>query len=122
MKTRISKIAPFLFISLLLNISCGSNKDEQVEELMTHLVECAQIFEQCEGGCEPTEAELSELARCQLQCFSNDDPSVWCLTEFCYERVWGENTPDECKRKCKEAYYECVFGPEWEDLNLKAIK
>ena len=116
MKNHLKKIAILPILSLLLFTSCPEVDEDQAQVLLSKLIKCAQDLEICEQGCAPTEAERALLVQCQLDCINNNDTSAFCLGENCYNQVWGKNTPDNCKKGCKESYYECVFGPDWEEV------
>lgn len=117
MKINSPKIIFAIILSSLLNVSCGN------EVAIEHIANCASILESCEENCKPTQVQLDAFINCDQICFFNHKEngfdSYYECRLFCETEIYGSETPYQCEKKCKEAFYECVFGPDWKDLNIK---
>ena len=129
MRSHLPKIIFTIIFSSTLLVSCGNeeNNNEQAKKLLDHLVECSEKFESCKALCPPRPTK-EQMARyydiSTTLCNGNNPPfDQWDSYEchlYAANAVFGDEDYDIwCNDRCVEEYYACIFGDEWEGLNLK---
>lgn len=108
----------FILPSLIIVMACGNE-----EKIINHFAECARQQEICEDGCELTQEQEAALEACYNMCIFNWEQngfsSQYACIVFCQQGPNGPEAVAKCKKECKEDFYECGFGPDWRDLNIR---
>ena len=121
MKSSFIKTFLALILSSLLFQSCGK---ENAEKVIQQVADCAKILESCKESCKPTQGQINAYIEAQGKCWA--DPTQGgvfsnvgeCLN-WVEDNFYGYVAQQKCENLCQESFYECVFGPDWKDLNIK---
>lgn len=130
MKSTLSKLIFTIILSSLLFVSCGNGNEEndEAKKLLDHLIECSELFEPCKANCPPRPTkDQMDLYWSILTSFCNgfppdesNPPSEYECHLFAANQVFGDQYYDMyCNDRCVREYYACIFGDQWEGLNLK---